>query len=80
MIKDYNKDSGKYAEYFTPSFAGNIMADILFNDTPVTNVSVYDPAAGSGTLLLSMANKIGTNNCTIYSGYLAKSTQFYGLI
>lgn len=77
LIKDYNKDSGKYAEYFTPSFAGNIMADILFNDTPVTNVSVYDPAAGSGTLLLSMANKIGTNNCTIYSQDISqKSTQF----
>jgi len=77
LIKDYNKDSGKYAEYFTPGFAGNIMADILFNDAPVTNVSIYDPAAGSGTLLLSMANKIGTNNCTIYSQDISqKSTQF----
>lgn len=77
LIKDYNKDSGKYAEYFTPLFAGNIMADILYNDTSVTNVSVYDPSAGSGTLLLSMANKIGTNKCTIYSQDISqKSTQF----
>jgi type I restriction enzyme M protein len=67
LIKDYNKDSGKYAEYFTPLFAGNIMADILYNDTPVSKVSVYDPAAGSGTLLLAMANKIGTDKCSIYS-------------
>lgn len=59
LIKDYNKDSGKYAEYFTPLFAGNIMADILYNDTPVSNVTVYDPSAGSGTLLLALANKIG---------------------
>lgn len=77
LIKDYNKDSGKYAEYFTPLFAGNIMADILYNDTPVTNVTVYDPSAGSGTLLLALANKIGTNNCTIYSQDISqKSTQF----
>ncbi len=77
LIKDYNKDSGKYAEYFTPLFAGNIMADILYDDTPVRNVEVYDPAAGSGTLLLSLANKIGTNNCTIYSQDISqKSTQF----
>ncbi len=77
LIKDYNKDSGKYAEYFTPLFAGNIMADILYNDTPVSNVTVYDPSAGSGTLLLALANKIGTNNCTIYSQDISqKSTQF----
>ncbi|NFT08357.1 SAM-dependent DNA methyltransferase [Clostridium botulinum] len=77
LIKDYNKDSGKYAEYFTPLFAGNIMADILYNDTLVSNVTVYDPSAGSGTLVLSLANKIGTNNCTIYTQDISqKSTQF----
>lgn len=77
LIKDYNKDSGVYAEYFTPLFAGNIMADILYNDTPVSKVSVYDPAAGSGTLLLAMANKIGTDKCSIYSQDIAqKSTEF----
>jgi len=77
LIRDYNKDSGKYAEYFTPLFAGNIMADILYNDTPVSNVTVYDPAGGSGTLLLALANKIGTNNCQVYSQDISqKSTQF----
>ena len=77
LIKDYNKDSGKYAEYYTPAFAGAIMADILYNDTPVEQVEIYDPAAGSGTLLLSMATKIGAKNCTIYSQDRSqKSTQF----
>lgn len=77
LIKDYNKDSGKYAEYFTPVSAGTIMAEILYNNTPVDKVSLYDPAAGSGTLLLCMANKIGTKNCTIYSQDRSqKSTQF----
>lgn len=77
LIKDYNKDSGKYAEYYTPAFAGAIMADILYNDTPVDQVEIYDPAAGSGTLLLSLATKIGAKNCTIYSQDRSqKSTQF----
>lgn len=77
LIKDFNKDSGKYAEYYTPASAGAIMADILYNDNPVENVTLYDPAAGSGTLLLSMADKIGTRNCTLYSQDRAqKSTQF----
>lgn len=77
LIKDYNKDSGKYAEYFTPVSVADIIADILYDDKPVRNVTVYDPASGSGTLLLSMANKIGTNNSTIYSQDISqKSTQF----
>src|SRR5699024_7138662 len=77
LIKDYNKDSGQYAEYFTPASVADIIADILYNDTAVRNVSVYDPAAGSGTLLLSIANKIGTDNCNIYSQDISqKSTQF----
>ena len=53
------------------------MADILYDDKPVESVTVYDPSAGSGTLALAMANKIGVNNCTIYTQDISqKSTQF----
>lgn len=77
LIKDYNKDSGKYAEYFTPVSVAEIISEVLYDDQPVQNVTVYDPAAGSGTLLLSMANIIGTNKSTIYSQDISqKSTQF----
>lgn len=77
LIKDYNKDSGKYGEYFTPLSVAEIISDILYNNQPVRNVNIYDPASGSGTLLLSLADKIGTNNCTIYSQDISqKSTQF----
>lgn len=78
LLKDFNNDSGSvYAEYFTPLFAGDIMADILINDEDVKNVTVYDPAAGSGTLLLALANKIGVSQCSIYSQDRSqKSTQF----
>ena len=67
LIKDYNKDSGgKYAEYYTPHAVARIMAAILVNQ-PVQNVTVYDPSAGSGTLLMSLAHAIGEERCTIYS-------------
>jgi len=67
LIKDYNKDGGgKYAEYYTPHAVAKIMADILVEE-PVDNVTVYDPSAGSGTLLMSVAHAIGEDNCTIYS-------------
>lgn len=67
LIKDYNKDGGgKYAEYYTPKAVAQIIASILV-DKPVNNVTCYDPAAGSGTLLMSLAHVIGEERCTIYS-------------
>jgi type I restriction enzyme M protein len=67
LIKDYNKDGGgKYAEYYTPHAVAKIMASILV-DQPVSNVSCYDPSAGSGTLLMNLAHAIGEDRCTIYS-------------
>lgn len=67
LIKDYNKDGGgKYAEYYTPHAVSKIMAAILV-DAPVSNVTCYDPSAGSGTLLMNLAHAIGEDRCTIYS-------------
>ena len=67
LIKDYNTDSGgKYAEYYTPHAVARIMAKILAPD-PVSGVKCYDPSAGSGTLLMSIAHQIGEENCSIYS-------------
>ena len=68
MIKDYNKDGGgKYAEYYTPHSIAKVMAEILVGNNKPTNVTVYDPAAGSGTLLMNIAHKIGQDKCTVYS-------------
>ena len=67
LIKDYNTDGGGvYAEYYTPHAIAKIMADILV-DKSMSNVTVYDPSAGSGTLLMSVAHAIGEDKCTIYS-------------
>jgi type I restriction enzyme M protein len=71
LIKDYNKDSGgKYAEYYTPHAVAKIMAAILVPEDvrgQVSNVSCYDPSAGSGTLLMNIAHAIGEQRCSIYS-------------
>lgn len=67
LIKDYNKDGGgKYAEYYTPHAIAKIMAAILV-DGKVKDVSCYDPAAGTGQLLMSLAHGIGEENCTLYA-------------
>lgn len=69
LIKDYNKDGGgKYAEYYTPHAVAKIMAAILVEEGQnLHNVSCYDPSAGSGSLLMNLAHRIGTDRCTIYS-------------
>jgi type I restriction enzyme M protein len=68
MIKDYNKDGGgKYAEYYTPHTVAKIMAEILVGNEKTSNITIYDPSAGSGTLLMNIASRIGTDKCSIYS-------------
>ena len=71
LIKDYNSNSGgKYAEYYTPHAVARIMASILVpkeQQGKVRDVSVYDPSAGSGTLLMNVAHAIGEDRCTIYT-------------
>lgn len=81
LIKDYNKDFGKYAEYYTPNSIARIIAKILVPDTEkVRNVSIYDPSAGSGTLLLALAHEIGEEDCTLYTQDISqKSNEFLRL-
>ncbi len=71
LIKDYNKDNGgKYAEYYTPHAVAAIMADILVPKArrgKVKDVTCYDPASGSGTLLMALAHAIGESHCSIWS-------------
>lgn len=61
LIKDYNVASGVYAEYFTPQAISSIIAKILVKMSPVEDklYDIYDPSAGSGSLVLHLANELG---------------------
>jgi len=79
LIKDYNKDFGKYGEYYTPHSIASIIAKVMVPNG-AKNVTVYDPAAGSGTLVLALAHEIGEENCTIYTQDISqKSNEFLRL-
>ncbi len=79
LIKDYNKDFGKYAEYYTPNSIARIIARILAPNS-TQNVTLYDPSAGSGTLVLALAHQIGEENCTIFTQDISqKSNEFLRL-
>ena len=69
LIKDYNTSGGgKYAEYYTPHAIATIMARLLVgDDADLHNMEIYDPSAGTGTLLIALAHQIGEDKCTIFS-------------
>jgi type I restriction enzyme M protein len=69
LIKDYNTaGGGKYAEYYTPHAIATIMAKLLVGESSeLRDVEIYDPSAGTGTLLMALSHQIGENKCTIFS-------------
>lgn len=86
LIKDYNVASGTYAEYFTPQAISSIIAKILVQMSPVedTLYEIYDPAAGSGSLVLHLAHELGTgtygNKAHVYTQDISqKSSRFLRL-
>lgn len=82
LIKDYNiNGGGTYAEYYTPKSVATIMARMLVpSNADIRSVTCYDPAAGSGTLLMALAHRIGEDRCQIYSQDISqKSSQMLRL-
>lgn len=86
LIKDYNTQSSRYADYFTPQAVSNIIAKILVKMSPVkdTIYEIYDPSAGSGSLVLHLANELGNgsfgNKARVFTQDISqKSTRFLRL-
>ena len=87
LIKNYNVASGTYAEYFTPQAVSSIIAKILVGMSKVEDNKLYDVldcAAGSGSLVLHLANELGQgklgNRARVYAQDVStKSTRFLRL-
>lgn len=69
LLKDYNSNGGgTYAEYYTPHSVANIMARLLVDEgKDYRSMKIYDPAAGTGTLLIALAHAIGEKKCSVYT-------------
>ena len=85
LIKNYNVASGTYAEYFTPQAVSSAIAKILVGmSEKIEAAEIYDPAAGSGSLILHLAHELGQeagmNRAIIYTQDIsAKSSRFLRL-
>lgn len=83
LIQNYNVASGTYAEYFTPQALSSAIAKILVHMSPIDDkiYEVYDPSAGSGSLVLHLANELGNgkfgNKARVYTQDISqKSSRF----
>ena len=85
LISKYNVASGTYAEYFTPQTVSHIIAKILIGmSEKIEAAEIYDPAAGSGSLILHLAHELGQeggmNRTIVYTQDIStKSTRFLRL-
>ncbi len=83
LISNYNVASGTYAEYFTPQALSSAIAKILVHMSNVEDkiYEVYDPSAGSGSLVLHLAHELGNgkfgNKARVYTQDISqKSSRF----
>jgi len=83
LIQNYNVASGTYAEYFTPQALSSAIGKILVHMAPVDDkiYEIYDPSAGSGSLVLHLANELGDgkfgNKARVYTQDISqKSSRF----
>ena len=83
LIANYNVASGTYAEYFTPQALSSAIAKILVHMSPIEDkiYEIYDPSAGSGSLVLHLANELGDgkfgNKARVYTQDISqKSSRF----
>ena len=85
LISKYNVASGIYAEYFTPQAVSRVIAQILVGmSEKIEAAEIYDPSAGSGSLVLHLANALGKegemNRAIVYTQDISnKSTRFLRL-
>lgn len=86
LIKDYNVASDTYAEYFTPQVISSVISRILVGMSPAEKgiYEIYDPAGGSGSLILHLANELGEgtfgNKARVYTQDISqKSSRFLRL-
>lgn len=64
MIERFASDAGKKGgEFFTPSMVSELLARLV---KPRENDRIYDPACGSGSLLIRVANQVPNGKVAIY--------------
>ncbi|MEC5181688.1 type I restriction-modification system subunit M [Arthrobacter sp. CG_A4] len=72
LISRFASDAGKKAgEFYTPRSVSELLARLA---SPQERDSIYDPACGSGSLLIQTAAQVGSNNYELFGQEVNGST------
>ena len=72
LIDNFAADAGKKAgEFYTPAYVSILLAKLV---RPKPGDRIGDPACGSGSLLLKVANEVPDGNCSLYGQEMNGST------
>ena len=72
LISRFASDAGKKAgEFYTPRSVSELLARLA---SPKEEESIYDPACGSGSLLIQTAAQVGSNDYALYGQEVNGST------
>ena len=72
LIEKFASDAGKKAgEFYTPAMVSKLLAKLL---NPQPGDRLIDPTCGSGSLLIKMANEVGSQNFSVYGQEINGST------
>lgn len=64
LIESFASDAGKKGgEFYTPSEVSELMAQLL---NPQEKERLYDPTCGSGSLLIKLANQVGSRDYSVF--------------
>jgi type I restriction enzyme M protein len=73
LIERFASDAGKKAgEFYTPRQVSRILARLV---APKDGDRIYDPACGSGSLLIEAAKQVGSKNFALYSQEVNSGTR-----
>jgi type I restriction enzyme M protein len=73
LIERFASDAGKKAgEFYTPRQVSRILARLV---SPMDGDRIYDPACGSGSLLIEAAKQVGSKNFALYGQEVNSGTR-----
>jgi type I restriction enzyme M protein len=73
LIERFASDAGKKAgEFYTPRQVSRILARLV---SPMDGDKIYDPACGSGSLLIEAAKQVGSKNFALYGQEVNSGTR-----
>jgi type I restriction enzyme M protein len=71
LIENFGRDSKKAGEFYTPHMVSHLLAKVI---APKSGDKIFDPACGSGSLLIEAGRNVGSDNFALFGQEVNGST------